>query len=35
MSYHDFSSFVVLLLYKFLAKQPYYSQFQPSGDILL
>ena len=35
MSYHDFSSFVVLLLYKFLPKQPYYSQFQPSGDILL
>lgn len=29
MSYHDFSSFVVLLLYKFLPKQPYYSQFQP------
>ena len=35
MSYHDLSSFVVLLLYKFLPKQPYYSQFQPSGDILL
>ena len=35
MSYHDFSSLVVLLLYKFLPKQPYYSQFQPSGDILL
>ena len=35
MSYRDFSSFVVLLLYKFLPKQPYYSQFQPSGDILL